>query len=246
MAPFQEGLIADNRGVHEFVCRILGLFLFALISGAPHAWGQIASQGTIAVKVLDQSGAVVPGANLKLEDLASNNVRAAVTDSGGVYSFVSLSIGTYKLMVSKGGFQDQVFESVSVQATRTTDINVSLTVGTQAAEVKVVEQAPVVERTSNAITGEIDLGQIEELPVIGRDISQLSRIVPGAVTNPSQGQTTWTGLQLAAEGNNVGGVIATTSRMKFGGASQPLVQARIADMEEMTVQTDKINMNNGY
>src|SRR5437867_2211230 len=244
ITPYQEGVMAVKRGVREFVCRIPGLFLLVVLFIAPSAWGQIASQGTIAVKVLDQSGAVVPGANLKLEDLASNNVRTAVTDSGGVYSFVSLSIGTYKLMVSKGGFQDQVFESVSVQATRTTDINVSLTVGTQAAEVKVVEQAPVVERTSNAITGEIDLGQIEELPVIGRDISQLSRIVPGAVSNG--GQTTWNGMPLAATGNNIDGVIATTSRMKFGGASQPLVEARIEDMQEMTVETDQLNTNAGF
>src|SRR5467141_1532901 len=102
---------------------IFALFLLVLMSGAPGAWGQMASQGTIAVKVLDQSGAVVPSANLKLDDLASNIVRTAVTDSSGVYSFVSLSIGTYKLTVSKAGFQEQVFESVSVQATRTTDIN---------------------------------------------------------------------------------------------------------------------------
>ena len=183
ITPYQEGVMAVKRGVREFVCRIPGLFLLVVLLIAPSAWGQIASQGTIAVKVLDQSGAVVPSANLKLEDLASNNVRTAVTDSGGVYSFVSLLIGTYKLTVSKAGFQNQVFESVSVQATRTTDINVSLTVGAQATEVKVVEQAPVVERTSNAITGEIDLGQIEDLPVVGRNIAQLSRIVPGAAIN---------------------------------------------------------------
>ena len=180
--------MAHKWGVCVFVRRNLRLVLLTLFCGTPVSWGQITSQGTIAIKVLDQSGAVVPGANLKLEDLSSNNVRTAVTDSTGVCSFVSLSIGTYKLTVSKNGFQEQVFESVSVQATRTTDINVSLTVGTQAAEVKVVEQAPVVERTSNAITGEIDLGQIEELPVIGRNIAQLSRIVPGAVTNPVRGK----------------------------------------------------------
>src|SRR5207253_8288339 len=58
--------------------------------------------------------------------------------------------------------------------------------------------------------------------------------------------TTWNGMPLAATGNNIDGVIATTSRMKFGGASQPLVQARIEDMEEMTVQTDQLNMNTGY
>ena len=236
--------MAHKWGVCVWVRRNLGLFLLALFCGAPVSWGQITSQGTIAIKVLDQSGAVVPGANLKLEDLSSNNVRTAVTDSTGVYSFVSLSIGTYKLTVSKTGLQGQVFESVSVQATRTTDVTASLIVGAQAAVVEVVEQTPVVERTSNAITGEIDLGQVEELPVIGRDISQLSRLVPGAVSNG--GQTTWNGMPLAATGNNIDGVIATTSRMKFGGASQPLVEARIEDMQEMTVQTDQLNSNTGF
>ncbi|PYU54713.1 MAG: hypothetical protein DMG56_26495, partial [Acidobacteria bacterium] len=236
--------MAHKWRVCVFVRRNLGLFLLALFCGAPFSWGQITSQGTIAIKVLDQSGAVVPGANLKLEDLSSNNVRTAVTDSTGVYSFVSLSIGTYKLTVSKTGLQGQVFESVSVQATRTTDVTASLIVGAQAAVVEVVEQTPVVERTSNAITGEIDLGQVEELPVIGRDISQLSRLVPGAVSNG--GQTTWNGMPLAATGNNIDGVIATTSRMKFGGASQPLVEARIEDMQEMTVQTDQLNSNTGF
>src|SRR5260221_8943496 len=90
----------------------------------------------------------------------------------------------------------------------------------------------------------IDLEQVEELPVVGRDISQLSRLVPGAVSNG--GQTTWNGMPLAATGNNIDGVIATTSRMKFGGASQPLVEARIEDMQEMTVQTDQLNTNTGF
>ena len=213
---------------------------------APQAWGQITGQGTIAVRVLDQSGASVPDANLTLVDLASNRTHAGVTESAGTYTFVALPIGTYKLTVSKNGFQTQVLEAVAVQATRTTDVSISLTVGTQATQVTVSEQAPVVEKTSNSITGNIDMTQIEQLPLGGRDISQMSRIVPGAVTNAASGATTWNGMPLAATGNNIDGVVATTSRMKFGGASQPLVQARIEDMEEMTVQTDQLNTNTGY
>src|SRR5690349_2397612 len=210
----------------------------------PRAWGQITGQGTVAVRILDQSGASVAGANLTLVDVASNNTRTAVKDSLGTYAFVALPVGTYKLTVAKTGFQSQELSSVSVVATRTTDVGVTLSVGGQATQVTVSEEAPVTERTSNAITGNIDLGQIEELPVIGRDISQLSRIVPGAVSNG--GQTTWNGMPLAATGNNIDGVIATTSRMKFGGASQPLVEARIEDMQEMTVETDQLNTNAGF
>src|SRR5437773_3990605 len=229
---------------HPFLRRALGLALVLVGLCAPQTWGQITGQGTIAVKVLDPSGATVPDAKLTLEDLATSRVRTAVAESSGSYSFVALPVGTYRLTVAKSGFQSQVLESVAVQATRTTDVTVSLTVGTQSTQVTVSGQAPVVEKTSNAITGSIDLGQVEDLPVIGRDISQLSRIVPGAVSNG--GYTTWNGMPLAATGNNIDGVIATTSRMKFGGASQPLVEARIEDMQEMTVETDQLNTNAGF
>ena len=221
---------------------VLTLALLGLC--VPQGWGQITGQGTIAVRVLDQSGAAVADAKLTLEDLATSRSQTAMAGPSGTYSFVALTVGAYKLTVEKAGFQPQVLEAVAVQATRTTDVTVTLTVGTQATQVTVSEQAPIAERTSNAITGTIDLAQVEDLPVIGRDISQLSRIVPGAVSN--RGETTWNGMPLAATGNNIDGVIATTSRMKFEGASQPLVEARIEDMQEMTVQTDQLNMNTGF
>jgi len=161
---------------HPFLRRALVLALVLVGLCAPQTWGQITGQGTIAVKVLDPSGATVPDAKLTLEDLATSRVRTAVAESSGSYSFVALPVGTYRLTVAKSGFQSQVLESVAVQATRTTDVTVSLTVGTQSTQVTVSGQAPVVEKTSNAITGSIDLGQVEDLPVIGRDISQLSRI----------------------------------------------------------------------
>src|SRR5215469_6049487 len=234
----------SNRLAYSFLRSALVLCLVFGGLWSSQAWGQITGQGTIAVRVLDPSGAAVPDANLTLVDLASNRTRPGVTDASGTYTFVALPVGTYKLTVAKGGFGNQVLEAVAVQATRTTDVTVSLTVGTQATEVTVSEAAPAVEKTSNAITGTIDLGQVEDLPVIGRDISQLSQIVPGAVSNG--GETTWNGMPLAATGNNIDGVIATTSRMKFAGASQPLVEARIEDIQEMTVQTDQLNMNTGY
>jgi len=235
-----------RSSVHQLLKSACILALVMLCLCVPEVLGQITGQGTIAVRVLDQSGAAVPDAKLTLEDLATSRSQTAMAGPSGTYSFVALSVGTYKLTAEKSGFQTQVLESVAVQATRTTDLTVTLTVGAQVVQVTVKEQVPIVETTSNAITGNIDLGQIEDLPVVGRDISQLSRIVPGAVSNAAAGVTTWDGMPLAATGNNIDGVIATTSRMKFGGASQPLVQARIEDMQEMTVQTDQLNTNTGY
>ena len=99
--------------------------------------------------------------------------------------------------------------------------------------------APVVEATSVAIASTIDMKQIEGLPIVGRDIGQLSRIVPGYTG-------TWNGLPSVAQGNNVDGVISSTSRMKFGGNSNPSVSVRLENIEEMTVQTDQLDMNQGF
>jgi len=109
---------------------VLALALLGLC--VPQGWGQITGQGTIAVRVLDQSGAAVADAKLTLEDLASSRSQTAMAGPSGTYSFVALAVGTYKLTVEKAGFQPQVLEAVAVQATRTTDVTVTLTVGTQA------------------------------------------------------------------------------------------------------------------
>jgi len=199
------------------------------------------TQGSISVSVADPSGAVLSAAALTLQDLATNQTRAATTGSAGSYTFAELSTGNYKLTITKSGFGTQVFESVTVSATRVTDIKAVLKVGSVSQEVVVsAEETPVLETDSNAITGTIDMRQVEDLPLIGRDISSLSQLVVGYAGG------TWNGLPYMATGNNVDGVVGTTQRMKFDGAATPLVQARVENMAEMTVQTDQLNMNTGY
>ena len=208
--------------------------------GAVSTWAQI-TQGSISISVTDPSGATVEAADLVLQDLATNVTRAATTGSGGSYTFAGLPTGNYRLTITKQGFESQVFESVMVSATRVTDLKAALKVGAVNQQVVVsAEAVPVLETASNAITGTIDMKQVEDLPLSGRDISALSQLVPGYAGG------TWNGLPYMATGNNVDGVVGTTQRMKFAGAAQPLVQARVENMEEMTVQTDQLNMNTGY
>src|SRR5438034_9544414 len=95
---------------HPFLRRALVLALVLVGLCAPQTWGQITGQGTIAVKVLDPSGATVPDAKLTLEDLATSRVRTAVAESAGSYSFVALPVGTYRLPVAKYGLQGPVLE----------------------------------------------------------------------------------------------------------------------------------------
>jgi len=229
---------------HSFSRRLLPRALWSLCIvigfGAVSSRAQI-TQGSISVSVTDPTGAVLSAASVVLQDLATNETRTATTGSAGSYTFADLPTGNYRLTITKSGFQTQVFQSVTASATRVTDIKAVLKVGAVSQEVVVsAEEVPVLETDSNAITGTIDMRQVEDLPISGRDISALSQLVPGYAGG------TWNGLPYMATGNNVDGVVGTTQRMKFDGAAQPLVQARIENMAEMTVQTDQLNMNTGY
>jgi hypothetical protein len=57
---------------------------------------------------------------------------------------------------------------------------------------------------------------------------------------------TWNGLPSIAQGSNIDGVIGQAGRMKFGGNAEPAVQPRLENIEEMTVQTDHLDLNQGY
>lgn len=213
----------------------LGLAVLAIT--AP-VWGQ-ETRGRINITVLDPQRAVVPDAGLELVDLATNETRQAVTLNNGTYTFLNLPPGRYRLTVSHQGFRNTSYGEVTVAATKSTDIETILQVGGSTETVTVLAVAPVVEATSVAIGSTIDMKHIEGLPIVGRDISQLARIVPGYTG-------TWNGLPTSAQGNNVDGVISSTSRMKFGGNANPSVQVRLENIEEMTVQTDQLDMNQGF
>jgi carboxypeptidase family protein len=227
----------------SFASCLLAVVLIAL----PCAWAQHGTEGNVSVTVLDPSGSVVDGAQLELRDLSTNAARTAQSSSAGTYTFVNLPLGNYKLTASKPGFKSQVFDQVVVQATKTTDINATLAVGALSETVEVTATAaPLIETTSNAIGNVIDLKQIEDLPIQGRDLTQLTQLVPGYTGTLADGGGTWNGLPSIAQGNSIDGVQGSAGRMKFGGAAEPAVEPRVENIQEMTVQTDQLDLNQGY
>ena len=129
---------------HQLPHVLLSLCVLIGFSAVP-TWAQI-TQGSISVTVTDTSGAILQSAELALQDLATNETRAGATGSAGSYTFAGLPTGNYRLTVTKQGFESQVFESVTVSATRVTDLKASLKVGAVSQQVVVSEEAvPVLE-----------------------------------------------------------------------------------------------------
>lgn len=226
--------------------RLFAICLIATFAAyAVPAFAQAGSQGTVVITALDTSGAVIPDASLTLKSLATNDTRTATTAQDGSHTFVNLAIGAYSLTISRHGYATKTYNRVLVQAAHVTSIAATLPVGSTSQTVTVTSTAiPVMETSSNAIGTVIDVKQIEDLPLSGRDITNLSTLVPGY--SGASGYGTFNGLPLVDQGNNINGMASSTSRMKFGGNTEPAVQPRLEDIEEMTIQTDQLDLNSGF
>jgi hypothetical protein len=80
---------------------------------------------------------------------------------------------------------------------------------------------------------------IEDLPLNGRDLTAFSTLVAGY-------SGTYSGLPSTDQGSNIDGVMGNSSRMKFTGKVQPAVSPRLEDIEQMGIQTDQLDLNNGF
>jgi hypothetical protein len=226
------GFRFPSPALHAFSLALLGLL-------APALWSQ-SDQGSVNVTVTDPAGALVPGAKLELKAADTNDLRTGTSQEKGTYRFVGLNIGKYALTVTKEGFGKFVVDPVEVEATRVTDVAVQLTLGTTATTVEVNSSAtPVLEVSSNMIGTTLDVKQIENLPLGGRNLTQLAQLAPGY-------NGTWNGAPSVAQGNNIDGIIASPSRMKFTGNSNPSIAPRLESIAEMTVQTDQLDVDQGF
>ena len=219
--------------------RFFGALLLSVCL-APTAWAQ-GTLGSVSVTVVDPSGGALPGASLTLTDVATNDVRDAVTQGAGTHTFVNLNFGPHKLTVSLQGFTTQTYD-VLVQSARTADLKATLTVGNMTEVVEVSGAAALVETSSNAINTTIDMKQIEDLPMAGRNIAQLSRLTAGY-------NGTWNGLPTFAQSNSIDGIVGNTNRWRYqtsDSAAAIAVTPRIENIAEMVVSSDQMDMNQGF
>lgn len=206
----------------------------------PTAWAQ-QTLGAVSVYVVDTTGAAVPGALLTLTDLATNDTRRAISQEAGNYTFVNLNFGQHKLTVSLDGFVTQIYD-VLVQSARTTDVKATLQVGGMSEVVEVTAGAPLVESSSNAINTTLDMKQIEDLPLAGRNIATMSRLTAGY-------NGTWNGLPTFAQSNSIDGIVGNTNRWRYqtsDSAASLAVTPRLENIAEMVVSADQMDMNQGF
>jgi len=133
--------------------------------------------------VIDQTGAVVSGANVQLLDLATGVVRTTTSNDSGLYVIPGLNAGKYDMTVRAKGFENYAQKAIVVNISATFRVDVVLTVGAATQTVTVSADALTVQADSNVVSTLISQQQIAELPMNGRNIIALATFGTGVSGN---------------------------------------------------------------
>ena len=149
----------------------------AVLSAAPaHAQ---TFRGAINGTVTDPAGAAIPGAQVSATDDATGIVRQGVASGAGDFSFPDLPLGTYTVTVTNAGFDTVKVTKVVVSAGAIHTVPVKLTVAQQATTIEVSGSGLALDTTTPVQTTTIPSKTVQDIPLNGRDFTQMIGLAPG-------------------------------------------------------------------
>ena len=152
-------------------------------------------------RVTDQTGAAIAGAAVTATNLDTGLMRTAVTNQLGRYELVALPIGQYEVRAKKDGFAERVRSGILLVVGQDATVDLSLQVGNVSEQVKVVADAPIVNATTQDISGLVGEKEVKDLPLNGRSYDLLLTLNPGIV-NFTWEKTGGIGVSNSTTGNN--------------------------------------------
>jgi hypothetical protein len=220
----------------------LCIFAFGLLVTAS-AYGQ-APTGSVIGTVTDPSGAVVPIARVELRNKQTGFRRIVETIAIGEYSALALPPGSYEITVQATGFQ-KVNREVVVEAGVATTLNITLALEGVEQVVNVSAVTPQIRYDRFDISGIVTHGQVERLPLNGRNFLELAKLEPGA-QQPTRGNNNRTLIPLvgAPNGGNAGARTRVTvdggsiMAVGNGGAGMGLSQEVVQEFQVTTINFD--------
>lgn len=163
-------------------CAFLLLFCGLVLAQSPY--------GRIVGRVLDSADAVVPGATIRLTNIATNVVSTVASDAAGNYEARNLISGQYKIVIEKQGFKGYERGPIEIRVGDALTIDVVLQVGAVTESITVTGQTPLLEAATANVGQVVDGKRLENLPMPSGAALYLTQLVPGVIaTNAPTG--TW-------------------------------------------------------
>jgi len=230
-----------------FLAMLIPLFAGCILAQSPN--------GIINGLVIDPSGSVIPGAEIRVVNDATGVQYTGKTNGDGIYVVSDLPPGTYRLQVSKIGFKTLIKPDIILSVQDSLAINFTLPIGAASETVTVTGGAPLMNTESAAVSTVVDRQFAENLPMNGRSFQTLIQLTPGVVLTPNnegaEGQFSVNGQRAASnywmvdgvsanigtganfnQGTGAGGALGSFSVL---GGTNSLVS--IDAMEEFRIQT---------
>src|SRR3984885_10053549 len=202
--------ISSIRNVSESIarhfCLICSCILLALLFSPTVMLAQT-DTATIVGTVVDQSGAALPNAAVTLTNLGTNQKTVVKTDSAGSFVATPLKIGDYSIAVEAQGFKSATQTGVTLNVQDRLRVDFTMQIVSLSERVVVNTAAPQLQSESSTLGEVIDSKQVEELPLNGRDYTQLASLTTG-VTRVTESGNGLTGGATSATNGNAGGSFA--------------------------------------
>ena len=178
--------------------------------------------GAVSGTVEDSSGKAVAGAAITVTSVETGAQRHATTDSAGYYSVRALPLGSTEVRVEKAGFKPVNRTGVRLALDENATVNFRLEVGEIVSQVNVSEQAPIVNTTTDSVSGLVGEEQVKDLPLNGRSFDNLIALNPGSIdyTLKSAGTSTSTGNTFSVDGRRPMDNIFLLNGIEYTGSSQ--------------------------
>jgi hypothetical protein len=155
-----------------------------MFSAAPRANAQEVNVAEVDGHVTDPSGASVSGATVRMTEVETHQVHTFTTDTGGEFRFPNLPVGAYMLEVSASGFKAYRQTGITLEVAHNVEQNVALQVGATTDTVEVTANAGMVETKDSAIAQVMEQRKIVDLPLNGRNLTQLLTLTGGGTSTP--------------------------------------------------------------
>ncbi len=172
------------------------VFCFAALLGfAPASLAQTSATGALNGTVTDQSGGVIVGATVTATSLATGQPHTATTTSTGSYQISLLPPGNYSVHFEAAGFQSVDVPSATIVVTENATLNRKLEIGSPTVKVTVEANTEAIQ-TDTAANGTVVSGaEIQALPLVTRNYTQILDLSPGVVTNVANASAIGNGTQ---------------------------------------------------
>jgi hypothetical protein len=165
------------------------LTVLLLAGHIPACFAQAVANAEVAGVVSDPSGAPIAGAEVRITETEKQTPRTVMSDAQGRYVFPNLPVGPYRLDISVPGFKTYAHTGILLQVGNHITLNATLAIGAMTEHVEVTAGASMVETKDNTISQVIDERRIVDLPLNGRQPTQLILLSGAALTTPGGGMT---------------------------------------------------------